>query len=133
MKHIIIGIILGVLAVPIATSLYGIGSWFAYGFADSKMTFLDLLSYHAMTGIPGALFGLGVLIVYGLPLFLILRRFNLANPVSVAIFCILPCVVIDGFINHDIHHFIKFSWVSLLSGFAFWYRARRSISERSNA
>lgn len=133
MKNIFIGILFGVLAVPIATSLYGVGAWFAYGFADSDMTFLDLLSYHAMTGIPGALFGLAVLIAYGLPLFLLLRRFKLANPVSVAIFCILPWAIIDGFINHDIHHFIQFAWVSLFSGFAFWFKARNSIQRVDNA
>ena len=121
------------LAVPIATSIYGVGAWFAYGFAESEMTFLDLLTYHAMTGIPGAFFALGVLVVYALPLFFLLRRFGLANPVSVAIFSVLPWVVIDGFINQDIHHFIQFAWISLLSGFSFWLKARHAIQVRSNA
>lgn len=133
MKHIFIGILLGMVSVPVATSLYAIGAWFVYGGAGSKMTFLNYLSYHAMTGIPGALFALVVLTVYGLPLFLLLRRYGWANPISVVIFCILPWVIIDGFITHDIHHFIQFAWVSLFSGFAFWLKARRTIQKGHNA
>jgi hypothetical protein len=127
MKNIFYGILLGGLAVPIANSVYGIVAWVAYGSSDSNMTFLGLLSYHAITGFFGALVGLVVLSVYGLPLFLLLRRFKLANPVSVAVFCILPWVIIDGLIKHDIHHFIQFAWVSLFSGFAFWFKARNTL------
>jgi len=133
MKYIIQGILLGAIAVPVATSLYAIGAWFVYGFAESDMTFVNLLSYHAMIGIPGALFALGALVVYGLPLFYLLRRFGWVNPISVAFFCIVPWAIIDGLLIQDVHHFVQFSWISLVSGFAFWSRARHTVNEPRNA
>ena len=134
MKHIIQGVGLGTLVVPIATTLYHFVIWFAFGFNETAQTLPDMVMYGAMVGLPGAIFALGVLLLYGLPLFLLLRRFNLANWVSVAALAIAPWVVIDGFINQSIHHFIEFSWYSLASGFAFWLMARHSIAEQpSNA
>ena len=131
MKNILLGILSGTLIVPIATILYQIVSWFRFDFSESNLSFTDMLGYGAFNGVFGAVFALVVLTIYGAPLFIILRHFNLANWLSVSIFCILPWVVVDGIMNKDIHHFIEFSWYSLASGFAFWYLARRSIKQNA--
>tara|TARA_R110002072_G_C7617908_1_gene505652 strand:- start:123 stop:527 length:405 start_codon:yes stop_codon:yes gene_type:complete len=131
MKRIIQGIIFGTIIVPVATVIYQIVAWFAYGFEESDLAFKEMLIYGAMNGVFGSMFALVVLVVYGLPVFLLLRHFSLANWLSVVVFAVAPWVVIDGFINKDIHHFVEFSWYSLASAFAFWLLARQSIAGNS--
>jgi riboflavin transporter FmnP len=128
MKRIIQGIALGTIIVPVATVIYQLVAWFAYGFGESDLAFTEMLTYGAMNSVFGAIVALVVLVVYGLPVFLLLRHFSLANWLAVVVFTVTPWVIIDGFINKDIHHFIEFSWYSLASGFSFWLLARHSIA-----
>ena len=126
MKNILKGIVLGSIVTPLATIAYQAVAWFVYGFGESNLKFIDMLIYGSGIGLFGIIVAIVALLSYGLPLFLLLRRFSLANWVAVIIFAVLPWVIIDGFINKDIHHFIEFSWYSIASGMTFWFFAQQS-------
>lgn len=111
--------------MPLATVVYEAAAWFVYGFGESNLKFLDALIYGVLSGLFGVIVALAALLVYGLPLFLLLHRFKLANWLAVIIFAILPWIIVDGFINKDIHHFIEFSWYSIASGITFWFFAHK--------
>jgi len=132
MKHIAIGITLGCFVVPVATVIFSIITWFAYGLNKFELGFIDTLIYGASTGVVGILFALIFLLIYGLPLFLILRHFNRANMRAVVIAAILPWVIVDGFMNQDLHHFFEFTWYSLVCALTFWFFARKSIGSKVN-
>ena len=131
MKHIIKGIIFGSIVLPIAAVMYQFVAWFVYGFSESTFTFFGLLIYGASTGTFGILFALIFLVIYGLPLFLVSRYFGFASWLTVAIFAIFPWVIIDGFMNRNIHHFFEFTWYSLVSGSVFWFFARNAVNGKS--
>ena len=141
MKHLIKGIIFGSIILPVAGMIYQFVAWFVYGFSESIDTLFSSLIYGAIIGALGIPYGLIILIIYGLPLFLLsryfveFRCFGFASWFAVVICAILPWIYIDGFMNRDIHHFFEFTWYSfeftwysLVSGLVFWFFARKAVN-----
>ena len=127
MKELVKGIAAATILAPVASIIYQLVAWVVYNFNESELTLADMLLYRAMNAPFVILTTLIFITVYGLPIFLLLRKFNLANIITVAIVAITPWVIIDGFINKDIHHFIEFSWHSIVTGVVFWFFAKRTI------
>ena len=133
MKNILFGIILGSIVCPISATIFYLYIWLVYPIEDSNYTLGEWILGGAGIGLIGIAYAVIIIVVYGLPLFLMLRKLKLVNWLSCIVIALAPWVIIDGFINHDIKHFIEFSWYSLVSGGMFWFFARKTISHETTS
>jgi hypothetical protein len=132
MKNIGYGILAGCLVAPVSSVLHLLihaailSNLFAEGYFQTVASqFVAKLYIGATVGI---LISVISLLLYALPIFLLLRKFKLANKWMVLVFALAPWVVSDLIISQNYYHFIEFGLYSIISAFAFWYFAKRSVT-----
>jgi|GEM_PF-5515933 len=81
-----------------------------------------------LIGTYGMLVALILVLVYGLPLFLILRKFNLASYISVFLIAVTPWAIAFLLLEYMPDQFIEYSWYSLTSAYAFWFFAKKTVN-----
>lgn len=128
-KQLILAILAGVLSVSIAiVTVMLFHSMFVVSEVDTS-SFAEHLGTMAIFGfIAGEITLLGVLF-YGLPVFLLLRRFNQANIVTCTVTALFPWPI---FALLDTTQgassvYVQFAAYSLVSALSFWYFARRVV------
>lgn len=127
MKNILLGIIWGSIITPLSVVTLYVCIWFVFPGQVTSYSFIEWLLGAFVTGTNSIVYAAIFIVAYGLPIFLALRKFNLANNYTYIIVALLPWVIIDGFITNDIRHFIMYGWYSLASGGVFWIFARKTI------
>ena len=123
MKHILFGIFWGTVALPFAKVIYYLLVWYVFGGnAQGSLTSTNLamIAFSDVKSIAGTAI---ILTLYATPIFFLSRLFGNTHRGIVAVFAILPWVILDLYVNRNLTHFIEYSWYSLVCGFVYWHFA----------
>jgi len=119
-------VIAGTLAVPVALTVQAL--LFSRP-AGSFMPYLEGLLAWCIAGSAAALL---ILLVYGVPSFLLLRKHRLANVLTCCITAALPSGLLAIWSKEPVF-FFQYGYISLVSALAFWLFARQVALQPNNS
>jgi hypothetical protein len=122
-------VISGTLAVPLALAARGLVYHFYKQSTVPATSFLEGLLAWSIAGTAVALF---VLLTYGIPLFLLLRKYRIANVFSCCITAAVPSALIATLAGEPAF-LLQYGYISIVSALAFWLFARRALLQPNNS
>lgn len=134
MNKIIKGVFAGSIVTPLTVVIATIFYWFVIPSRNSDYTLTDAITIGLASGFFGIIYTAAILTVYAVPMFLLLRLFNMANSASCIFFALLPAIIlfiltiplspdIQG-LKDAIYITLPIAWLSITSGMMFWKYAK---------